>query len=171
MKAAVFGSSFVSRLGRSSEADCRIKYFGVGGMTAEEPNKACLESLLRYAPDRVLIHLGGNDISIHKTPREMADDILRLVSHLEDKGVGTVLVGQILTRGGTFKKSPGMTGDMFQRKKNRVNTILRGKLGKRFILLRMKFPQDFAADEVHISEGNLWKYGAQIRRALLKELH
>ena len=133
-------------------------------MTVEEPNKACLESLLRYAPDRVLIHLGGNDISIHKTPREVADDILRLVSHIEDKGVGTVLVGQILTRGGTFKKSPGMTGDMFRRKKNRVNTIRKTRE-------RMKFPQDFAADEVHISEGNLWKYGAQIRRALLKELH
>ena len=34
----------------------------------------------------------------------------------------------------------------------RVNTVLRGKLGHNFIFVKMKFPDDFAADGVHVAD-------------------
>ena len=34
------------------------------GMTAQNPNKACLEALLQFSPERVYINLCGNDINI-----------------------------------------------------------------------------------------------------------
>ena len=40
------------------------------GMTAQNPNKACLEALLQFSPERVYIHLCGNDIlNIATTPK------------------------------------------------------------------------------------------------------
>ena len=99
------------------------------GMTAQNPNKACLEALLLFSPQRVYIHLCGNDINIATTPKEIAENILDLVRYIKVNGVPDVMVGEILMRGGTFEKSPGMTKEIYKKMRNRVNTILRSKLG------------------------------------------
>ena len=78
-----------------------------------------------------------------------------------------MMVGEILMRGGTSEKSPGMTKEIYKKMRNRVNTILRSKLGHCFIFVKMKFPDDFAADGVHVADSTLWKHAVQIRRALL----
>ena len=59
-----------------------------------------------------------------------------------------------------------MTKEICKKMRKRVKTILRGKLGHNFIFVKMKFPDDFAADGVGNSK--LWKHGVQIRRALLR---
>ena len=74
-------------------------------MTAQNPNKACLEALLQFSPERVYIHLGGNDINIATTPKEIAENILDLVWYIKVNGVPDVMVGEILMRGGTFEKA------------------------------------------------------------------
>ena len=101
MKTAVFGSSFVARLGRYAKANSNIKYFG----TAQNPNKACLEALLQFSPERVYIHLSGNDINIATTPKEIAENILDLVRFIKVNGVPDVMVWEIHMRGGTFGKA------------------------------------------------------------------
>ena len=98
-------------------------------MTAQNSNKACLEALLQFSPERVYIHLCGNDINIATTPKEIAENILDLVRYIKVNGVPDVMVGEILMRGGTFEKSPGMTKEIYKKMRNRVNTILRIKLG------------------------------------------
>ena len=77
-------------------------------MTAQNPNKACLEALLQFSPERVYIHHCGNDINIATTPKEIAENILDLVRYIYIKvnGVPDVMVGEILMRGGLSKK-PG----------------------------------------------------------------
>ena len=76
------------------------------GMTAQNPNKACLEALLQFFPERVYIHLCWNDINIATTPKEITENILDLVRYIEVNGVPDVMVGEILMRGGLSKK-PG----------------------------------------------------------------
>ena len=75
-------------------------------MTAQNPNKACLEALLQFSPQRVYIHLCGNDINIATTPKEIAENILDLVRYIKVNGVPDVMVGELLMRGGLSKK-PG----------------------------------------------------------------
>ena len=60
-----------------------------------------------------------------------------------------------------------MTKEIYKKMRNRVNTILRGKLGDNFKFVKMKFPDDIAADGVHVADSKLWKHALQIRRALL----
>ena len=52
------------------------------GMTAQNPNKACLEALLQFSPERVYIHLCGNDINIATNPKEIAENLLDLVRYI-----------------------------------------------------------------------------------------
>lgn len=130
-------SSFGSRLGRSSEADYRMKYFEVGGMTAKEPNKICLKNMLRYAPVRVFIHLGGNDISIDKKSR--GGHWRHEVSEVPRRQQNSNCSQADSESGGSLKKNPRIRAGVFRRKKNRANSILRGILKKRFILMRMKY--------------------------------
>ena len=75
------------------------------GMTAQNPNKACLEALLQFSPARVYIHHCGNDIHIATTPKEIAENILDLVRYIRVNGVPDVMVGKILMRGETFEKA------------------------------------------------------------------
>ena len=67
-----------------------------------------------------------------------------------------------------FRKSPGMTKEIYKKTRNRVNTILRGKLEHYFIFAKMKFTDDFATDGFHVADSKLWKHAVQIRRALLR---
>ena len=75
------------------------------GMTAQNPNKACLEALLQFSPERVYIHLCGNDINIATTLKEIAEKFLDLVRYIKVNGVPDVMVGEILMRGGNFEKA------------------------------------------------------------------
>ena len=45
-----------------------------------------------------------------------------------------------------------MTKEIYKKMGNRVNTILRSKLGHYFIFVKMNFPDDFAADGVHVAD-------------------
>ena len=44
-----------------------------------DPNKACLEALLQFSPERVYINLCGNDINIVTTLKGKAENIFDLV--------------------------------------------------------------------------------------------
>ena len=74
-------------------------------MTAQNPNKACLEALLQFSPERVYIHHCGNDINIATTLKEIAEKFLDLVRYIKVNGVPDVMVGEILMRGGAFEKA------------------------------------------------------------------
>ena len=50
-----------------------------------------------------------------------------------------MLVGEILIRGGLgVQKNSGITKHIYKKMRNRVNTILRCKLGHKFIFVKMK---------------------------------
>ena len=77
------------------------------GITAQNPNKACLEALLQFSPERVYINLCGNEINIATTLKGKTENILDLVRYIKVNGVPDVMVGEILMRGGgvSFEKA------------------------------------------------------------------
>ena len=106
-KIALFGDSYIKRLGKYLEVPGECRFFGVGGMRADRPHQEVLNQLLEFQPDTVFVFIGGNDISVNSSPRQTFDDILSIMDSIDYNGATTVYIGEILTRG-QFSKSPGL---------------------------------------------------------------
>ena len=117
-------------------------------------NKACLEALLQFSPERVYIHLCGNDINIATTTKEIAENILDLVRYIKVNGVPDVMVGEILMRGGTFEEARAWQKKSTRRWGTELIPFCEASL--------------VTVDGVHVTDSKLWKHAAQIRRALLR---
>lgn len=48
--------------------ECR--FYGVGGMRADNVNQRVLLELMDFHPETVFVGLGGNDISVNSSPRQ-----------------------------------------------------------------------------------------------------
>lgn len=51
-----------------------------------------MDWLQLFAPAHVIIHLGGNDLTVKSIPRALGDKVLSLVKELKLSGVRSVLV-------------------------------------------------------------------------------
>ena len=176
MKYAVFGDSYVSRLGRSDLLLClpgEVRFFGRGGMrVAHVPNDEWRQMMV-FSPDHVILHFGGNDLNTESVPRTVGDRILSLVEELKSSGVSSVLVCEVVPRA-CVSRSPGLTLDCYERQRRSLNQILHRAMGPSFIPLHFravgkdgKLHSDYAADRVHFSERGLVKYRKSLKRAFL----
>lgn len=155
-RTALFGDSYIKRLGRFCDhflgipGDC--SFYGVGGMRADSINKEALRRLIEFHPHTVCVCLGGNDISTSSTPKKTYEDIIEFVKLLENSGVNTVYVCEIMTRG-KFLKTPGLDKKTFDKKRKLINDHLRKKFGQRYLSFPdIHFPKHYDRDGVHLSE-------------------
>ena len=177
MKYAVFGDSYVARLGRSDLPLClpgEVRFFGRGGMRAGHVPNEEGRQLSLYSPDYVVLHLGGNDLSMESVPRAVGDMILSMVEELLSSGVRGVLVCQVVPRA-CVSRSPGLTIDSYERQRKSLNQILHRALGPSYVPLHFravgkdgKLHQDYATNRVHFSERGLVKYRKTLKRAFLQ---
>lgn len=132
-KMALFGDSYIKRLGKYCDlflgvpGECR--FFGVGGKRADRPHQEVLNQLLEFQPDTMFVFIGGNDISVNSSPRQTFDDIVNIMDSIDYNGATTVYIGENLTRG-QFSNSPGLTKDIFDRKRKLINKKLKKKYGR-----------------------------------------
>lgn len=119
-KIALFGDSYIKRLGKYLGVPGECRFFGVGGKRADRPHQEVLNQLLEFQPDAMFVFIGGNDISVNSSPRQTFDDIVNIMDSIDYNGATTVYIGEILTRG-QFSNSPGLTKDIFDRKRELIN--------------------------------------------------
>lgn len=177
MKFAVFGDSYVARLGRSDLSLClpgEVRFFGRGGMRAGHVPNAEWGQMKFYSPDYVALHLGGNDLSMESVPRAVADRILSMVEELLSSGVRGVLVCEVVPRA-CVSRSPGLTLDSYERQRKSLNQILHRALGSSYVPLHFRvvgrdgrLHHDYAADRIHFSDRGLVKYRKTLKRAFLQ---
>lgn len=153
-RTALFGDSYIKRLGRFCDHFIGIpgqcNFYGIGGMRADNMHKEALRQLIEYHPNTVCVCWGGNDITASSTPKKTYEDIINLVNLLENKGVKTVYVCEIVTRG-KFGKSPGLDKKTFDKKRKLINNELRKKFGQQFVTFPdIHFPKHYNKDGVHI---------------------
>lgn len=135
-RTALFGDSYIKRQGRFCDhflgipGDC--SFYGVGGMRTDSINKEALRRLFEFHPHTVCVCLGGNDISTSSTPKKSYEDIIEFVKLLENSGVNTVYVCEIMMRG-KFLKTPGLDKKTFDKKRKLINDHLRKKFGQRYL--------------------------------------
>ena len=72
---AIFGDSYVRRPEDYCKGDLgmpgEVHWLGRGGIRTDIKNQALYRRLLELRPDAAIIHLGGNDITITSTPRDI----------------------------------------------------------------------------------------------------
>ena len=154
-KTALFGDSYIKRLNRFCDnflgvpGECR--FYGVGGMRADNPHQEVLKSCIDFQPDAVFLCIGGNDISAESSPRQTFEHIVNIANSFEAHGTKTVYIGEIMTRG-QFWKSPGLTKETFDKKRKLINRHLRKKYGRLFVTFPdIHFPEHYATDGVHLN--------------------
>lgn len=119
-------------------------------MRADNMHKEALRQLIEYHPNTVCVCWGGNDITASSTPKKTYEDIINLVNLLENKGVKTVYVCEIVTRE-KFGKSPGLDKKTFDKKRKLINNELGKKFGQQFVTFPdIHFPKHYNKDGVHI---------------------
>lgn len=150
-KIALFGDSYIKRLGKYLGVPGECRFFGVGGMRADRPHQEVLNQLLEFQPDTVFVFIGGNDISVNSSPRQTFDDIVNIMDSIDNNVATTVYIGEILTRG-QFSKSPGLTKDIFDRKRKLINKKLKKKYGRLFVTFPdIHFPDHYDKNNVHLN--------------------
>lgn len=174
---AVFGDSYVRRLGEfggNYDVEGEVECFGVGGMRTDSIPNWLWQKMEEFAPTHVFIHLGGNDISSTSSPREIANRLLELRDHFLANGVRKVWVGEIMPRG-RFGRSPGLTGQSFEKQRKSINQILHRQIGPWLTFFFMhaftldgKNSPDYSKDMVHLSPSGMTKYQAVIRRSFIE---
>ena len=126
MKYAVFGNSYVSRLGRSDLSLClpgEVRFFARGGMrVVHVPNDEWLQMMV-FSPDHVILHFGGNNLTKESVPRTVGDKLLSLVEELKSSGVQSVLVCEVVPRA-CVSRSPGLTLDCYEGQRKSLNQML-----------------------------------------------
>ena len=176
MKYAVFGDSYVARFERSKLSlglPGEVQFFGRGGMRVSQVPNAEWRRLLDFAPDYVMLHIGGNDLGVHSVPRTVADGILTMVEELRSAGAMRVFVCEVVPRG-CVSRSPGLTLDCFERQRKSLNQILHRALGHCYVPLHFRaagkdgvLHSDYASDRVHFSDKGMVRYRKTLRRAFL----
>lgn len=176
----IFGSSFVRRLQNYVNSDIHCPgtthFKGISGLRTDRLPTNLLSNCTALNPDVVFIHVGGNDITVESTPREIFCRLMNIVEVFYKAGCKRVVVGEILERG-DVSKSPGLTVSNYKRQKRKLNTLLQKRLGDDFIQFRdMQYPRDFCGDGVHLStepkntsskSTGMRKYLLRIQRVLI----
>lgn len=155
LRTALLGDSYIGRLGRfcggflGVPGECR--FYCVGGMRADSVDQRVLRALMEFQPETVFVCLGGNDISMNSSPRQTFDDITKVVNILTNNGAKNVYIGEIMTRG-QFSRSPGLTKEIFDKKRKLINKHLKKKYGRFFVTFSdIHFPDHYDEDKVHLN--------------------
>ena len=62
--------------------------------------------MILFAPDHVILHLGGNDLTVESVPRTVGDRVLALVEELLSAGVRSVLVCEVVPQTSVAHNNP-----------------------------------------------------------------
>ena len=168
-KIALFGDSYISHLERFCSGDLKIpgdvRFFGVGGMNFENYSDI-LKEVKIFEPDAVFMNLCGNSITSTSKPRELSDEVIKIVNELKQTGVKKVYVAQITERG-KFKDK-ALKKKSFDGQRKKINKLLREMYEKDFIVLHdIKYHRDYKTDLVHFNDRGNQKFFYIIRRVLL----
>lgn len=158
-----------------------VRFFGKGGMRAGHYDEwllndnfddnntwmSILGDLLQFNPSACFICLGGNDIKEESNPADIVQKILRITDKMKDCGVRKIYISEISERG-CFKKSPGLTKESFEIKRNAINKKLKKIFKDDFVTFKsVRYPGDYDDDLVHFGDGDgkkgLKKYFFAIR--------
>ena len=78
--------------------------------------------------------------------------VSKLIDEIKAGGVGRILISEILSRG-KFKYSRELTLDRFNAQKNKINKKLKAIANASVVSMsKIKYPQDFCCDQVHLGE-------------------
>ena len=175
-KIALFGDSYIKRLEKfcggflGIPGDCR--FYGVGGMRADNPHEGLLREMLCFKPNALFICLGGNDITADCSTKEIFDKIVGIVS--DAKSVAEhVYICEIMTRG--IFRATGLRKKEFDKKRRLLNRYLRKTYGQYFVTFSdIRYPTHYDKDRVHLStttEGTVCgmkKFQCRISRILCR---
>lgn len=120
-------------------------------MRADRVDQRVFCALLEFQPETVFVCIGGNDISMNSSPRQTFENINEIVNILTNNGTKNVYIGEIMTRG-QFSRSPGLTKEMFDKKRKLINKNLKKKYGRFFVTFSdIHFPDHYDKDKVHLN--------------------
>ena len=128
----VVGHSIIRRLRLEVERDChglyvgnsRVCYIGYGGSTVVTLwQRLAWMSLSRHS--RVVMQVGSNDLATSSYSEEAAGSILELVNELLGRGVGEVVISQLLHRRSTYRMSAYRDFNHYNIAVDKVNDLLR----------------------------------------------
>lgn len=142
-----------------------MRFYGQGGMTAENYSREKFEELLRFQPDYVFLTIGGNDIKSRSTSHEIGRYIEEIIASLYQNGVKRVYFTEICDRG-IFKKDPHLTRKIFNIQRRKLNKLV-AKMNVGIINIGARLTRDYIGDKVHFNEDGHKKYFFSIRRVIL----
>lgn len=155
-KFAIFGDSYVKRLerfcrnGTKLQVPGNVQFFGKGGLRTDKMDNKLYSDCLHSQAHTVILHVGGNDITPISSPRDIFNRIQAMVKDLTDMEVKNVYVCEILTRG-DFSKCPGLTKEVFDRQRKKINSLLQRKYRNFYVRFSdIKYPSDYLSDLIHL---------------------
>lgn len=171
-KVAFLGSSYIARLDKFCCSDMKIpgqtQFFGVPGLRADSVPPSKIQEITVFNPDIICVLVGGNDISDTSSPSEIFKNIVNLVDVLKNVCmIYQIYVCEVLSRG-KFKFSKHMTYERFEAQRTKINKKLIIMKNASIIPLRkIKYPQDYVSDCVHLNDGGQKKLFFALRTAIL----
>ena len=164
---AILGDSFVKRLRKYCKGRLgtkRIRMFGYGGLTAAElrDSKYLLDRATRHRPHTVLLSIGGNDLADGKSADDVEDDLWHIVDYLTQKRrVQHIIIAEVTPRNKFRIKE--MTPDIFNTSRRALSNRLKKSTfpASYMFVKKLKFPDDFDKDGVHLGEERDGKRGQQ----------
>jgi lysophospholipase L1-like esterase len=141
-----------------------VRFFGVGGMTAQFYSDEVMRELEEFKPQVVVLTIGGNDIRHDTKPKDIAGFIGAIADKLKLAGVKKVFFTEISERG-KFIKDPFLTQKSFNKQRRKINSLV-AEMGIGTIKLQATYPQHYDSDLVHFNNKGNEKYFYDVRKAL-----
>ena len=174
----VVGHSFIRRLRWEVERDrhglyvgnSRVRYIGYGGASVVTIRERLASMSLRRH-SRVVMQVGSNDLATSRYPEEVAGSILDLAYELLDRGVGEVVICQLLHRRSTYRMSAYRHWNLYNVAVDNVNDILRQSCNGSTVRFwkhdnSVRHRANLADDGVHLDARGMQRYRSSILGAL-----
>ncbi|CAG2203433.1 unnamed protein product [Mytilus edulis] len=169
-KALVLGHSLVRDLDlwtRETSSDflsnCETHVYGIGGRTTALISKHDICIVRWIQPSIVFLQVGGNDISIGKTAKEIVDNQMKLAREILRIGTKRVIIGSVIGR----MAPRGMTTSQYKNKRKKVNKLLKSQESAKIKVWDHKnFHQCHFRDGVHLTDKGNEVFFFSIRHAL-----
>lgn len=154
-RVAVFGHSYVRELEfelrpvqRDDQCFSVRKFYVSGGTVDRLGESEELKRLVLFRPHVTYLIVGGNDVRLNVSPRELATSIQTLAQGIERDTGGKVRIVGLESR----TNPRGMTAEEYNKIKNSVNRIMKRSLGwTRTRYTSMNMSKDELRDGVHLN--------------------
>ena len=145
-----------------NNAEIRI-FKGPGGRADNFFNDTRLNGVLQWKHDFCVLWLGSNDIDNIARPRDIANNIIRVVESIEESCQAIVWICLVEPR---FYANRFMTEEDYRKVQRKINKILKGRGNQVIHFNSSSWVADFRSDGVHWTEEGRERVNSKLKKAI-----